>query len=99
MAERKHNSIHFLADRLRALREQAQLTQEEFAEHAGIGYKDYQNIEAARRWNPLWNSVRRLAKLHGLTVRELVAEAMPITTLVWRKPVRVVRAKRGRAGR
>lgn len=41
----------FIARRLRALREQLGSTQEEFAEAAGINYKVYQSMEAARRWN------------------------------------------------
>ncbi len=63
------------------------MTQEEFAEHAKIGYKDYQNIEAARRWNPQWSSLKRFASIHGLTVRQILADKRPTSILTWKKPL------------
>jgi DNA-binding XRE family transcriptional regulator len=61
----------FLAQRLRALRDQAALTQEGFAEYAGISYKVYQSFEAGRRWNLEMKTVLKLARVHNLTLSEL----------------------------
>jgi DNA-binding XRE family transcriptional regulator len=67
----------FLAQRLRALREQTGLTQEGFAEQAGISYKVYQSFEAGRRWNLEMKTVLRLGEIHGLTLSELFAAKTP----------------------
>lgn len=99
MPARKDDDLQFLSFRLRILREQANLTQEDFAEHAGIGYKDYQNIEAGRRWSPQWNSVRKLAAVHGLTIRQLLGEKTPTTKLAWKRPLHLPKRKRRRADR
>ena len=69
----------FLARRLRALREQAGLTQEGFAEQAGISYKVYQSFEAGRRWNLEMKTVLKLAEIHHLTLSELFAKNIPKT--------------------
>jgi len=64
----------FVPRRLRALREQLGLTQEEFSEATGINYKVYQSMEAARRWNLRWSTILRLAELHGLTIPEFFSK-------------------------
>jgi DNA-binding XRE family transcriptional regulator len=71
----------FLAGRLRALREQAGMTQEAFAEQAGISYKVYQSFEAGRRWNLEMKTVIKLAGIHGLTLSELFAAKTSRTKL------------------
>jgi DNA-binding XRE family transcriptional regulator len=71
----------FLAKRLRSLREQTGLTQEGFAERAGISYKVYQSFEAARRWNLEMKTVIKLAAVHGLSLSELFANRVPKTRL------------------
>jgi transcriptional regulator with XRE-family HTH domain len=67
----------FLAKRLRALREQAGMTQEAFAEKAGISYKVYQSFEASRRWNLELKTVIRLASEHGLSLSEFFDAKTP----------------------
>jgi len=74
----------FLAKRLRALREQAGLTQEGFAERAGISYKVYQSFEAGRRWNLEMKTVIKLAEIHRLSLSELFAARTPKTELTTR---------------
>jgi DNA-binding XRE family transcriptional regulator len=71
----------FLAKRLRALREQTGMTQESFAEHAGVSYKVYQSFEAGRRWNLEMKTVLKLAGIHGLTLSELFANRTVKTKL------------------
>jgi transcriptional regulator with XRE-family HTH domain len=71
----------FLAQRLRALREQAGLTQEEFAERAGISYKVYQSYEAGRRWNVRMSTLLKLAGIHGLKLSGLFSVHAPKTAL------------------
>ena len=84
----------FIARRLRALREQLGSTQEEFAEAAGINYKVYQSMEAARRWNLRWSTILRLAELHGCSVSQFFSTAVPRSRF---KPLsRVVPARRPR---
>lgn len=67
----------FLRKRLRQLREAAELTQEEYAELAGIPYKVYQHIEAGRRPNPRLSTLEKLAQGFGLTVNDLFAFRIP----------------------
>jgi len=71
----------FLAKRLRALREQAGLSQERFAEHAGISYKMYQSFEAGRRWNLRISTILKLAEIHGLTLSSLFSSKTPRSKL------------------
>jgi len=71
----------FFARRLRALREQTGMTQEGFAERAGISYKVYQSFEAGRRWNLEMKTVIKLAGIHGLSLSELFAPKTPRTKL------------------
>jgi transcriptional regulator with XRE-family HTH domain len=71
----------FLAQRLRALREQAGFTQEGLAEHAGISYKMYQSYEAGRRWNLRLSSILKLAAIHGLTLSSLFSSKTPRSKL------------------
>jgi DNA-binding XRE family transcriptional regulator len=78
---KRPKEAEFLAKRLRMLREQARLTQEGFAEHAGLSYKVYQSVEAGRRWNLRMSSVLKLAAIHGLTLSELFAARTPKTKL------------------
>ena len=71
----------FLAQRLRALRVQSRLTQEGFAERAGISYKVYQSYEAGRRWNLRLSTILKLAGIHGLTLSSLFSSKMPRSNL------------------
>jgi transcriptional regulator with XRE-family HTH domain len=63
--------------RLRELRKIAGLTQEQFAEAAGISYKWYQGIEAGRRSDLRLSTMERIADAYGIGVHQLLAPEMP----------------------
>lgn len=84
----------FIALRLRALREQLDLTQEEFAEASGINYKVYQSYEAGRRWNLRFSTVLKLAALHQVSVPDFFSAAPPRSRFT--PLVRVVPGRRRR---
>lgn len=70
-------TIHLLAERLRQLRLRHGLTQEQFAEAAGIGYKFYQQIESGRK-KQLWlETLDRLAAGFGLEAWQLLGSELP----------------------
>jgi transcriptional regulator with XRE-family HTH domain len=66
-----------LGQRLRDLREKHKLTQEEFAQLAGIGYKFYQQIETANKKEIWLSTVQRLAAAYNLETWELLAPKLP----------------------
>ncbi len=57
--------------RVRQFREARGLTQEQFAERAGLDYKYYQHVEAGRKPNLGMETLLKLAKGCGLELREL----------------------------
>ncbi|HEU5078763.1 MAG TPA: helix-turn-helix transcriptional regulator [Opitutaceae bacterium] len=61
-----------LLTRVKALREALGLSQEEFAEHAGLKYKHYQAIEAGRKIDIRFSTLEKLAKACGLELWELL---------------------------
>jgi transcriptional regulator with XRE-family HTH domain len=63
-----------LLKRLRQLRASAGLTQEQFAEKAGISYKYYQQIESGRKRDLRLSTLERLAKAHRIPLSQLLAE-------------------------
>lgn len=63
-----------LAKRLQSLRAQHGLTQESFAEKAGISYKYYQSIEEGRRIDLRLSTLTRLAEAHRITISQLIGE-------------------------
>lgn len=67
-----------LMARVRALREAKDLTQEQFAERAGLQYKHYQAMEAGRRLNLQFVTLQKLAKGCGLNLSELFDFDAPI---------------------
>lgn len=73
-----------LVDRIRALRLQRGLTQEQFAEEAQISYKYYQAIEAGRKIDLRISTLERLAKAHDLDVWELLLPQTPAGTVAER---------------
>ncbi|MBC2595954.1 helix-turn-helix domain-containing protein [Ruficoccus amylovorans] len=79
------NSLAELGDRLRSLRARHGLTQEEFAQLAGIGYKFYQDIEGARKKEIWLSTVERLAIPYGLRAWQLLTPDMPEDSKVARK--------------
>jgi transcriptional regulator with XRE-family HTH domain len=61
-----------LLARVRAIREALELSQETFAEHAGLKYKHYQAIEAGRKIDIRLSTLEKLAKACRLEVSELL---------------------------
>jgi len=75
-----------LALRLRELRQRHNLTQEEFADVAGLSYKHYQQIESVRK-KQLWlETVERLAAGFGLEAWELLGPDLPKVTKLAKEP-------------
>lgn len=58
--------------RIRALRKAHGLTQEVFAERAGLTYKHYQHVEAGRKFEVRLSTLIKMAEGLGLSLRELV---------------------------
>ena len=63
-----------LGNRLRALRLEKGVTQEQFAEKVGIGYKYYQQIESGSKKQIWLSTVDRLAEAHSLECWELLKD-------------------------
>ncbi len=61
-----------LLARVRELREARGLSQEAFAERAGLKYKHYQAIEAGRKSDIRFSTLAKLAKACGLEPWELL---------------------------
>jgi transcriptional regulator with XRE-family HTH domain len=66
-----NNPAKRLAGRLKQLRLSLDLTQEKFAERAGLDYKYYQHIEAGRKLNLTMDILTKLATGFGLELSEL----------------------------
>jgi transcriptional regulator with XRE-family HTH domain len=56
----------------KAIREGLDLSQEAFAERAGLGYKYYQSVEAGRKRDIRLSTLARLAKACGLELWQLL---------------------------
>jgi transcriptional regulator with XRE-family HTH domain len=61
-----------LLKRLKQLRKSAGLTQEQFAERAGISYKYYQQIESGRKADLRLSTLERLADAHRIKLSNLL---------------------------
>ena len=61
-----------LMERVKRLRENLGLTQEAFAERAGLKYKHYQAVEAGRKANIQFATLIKLAEACGLEPWELL---------------------------
>lgn len=66
-----------MIDRLRALRAKHGLTQEGFAELAGLGYKHYQQIEIGKKPDLRLSTLERIASAYRIEVHELLAPELP----------------------
>jgi transcriptional regulator with XRE-family HTH domain len=67
-----------LLARVKELRQALGLSQEAFAEKAGLGYKYYQSVEAGRKRDIRLSTLEKLAKGCGLGLSELLDfETMP----------------------
>ena len=61
-----------LLARVKQLRESFGLSQEAFAEKAGLGYKYYQSVEAGRKRDIRLSTLEKLAKACGLELWQLL---------------------------
>ena len=59
--------------RLKQLRKEQGLTQEQFAENTGISYKYYQAVEAGRKRDLRLSTLERLAKAYGIEAWQLLS--------------------------
>lgn len=85
------STVQNLLKRLKALRVQRGLTQEQFAESAGISYKYYQAVEAGRKQDLRISTLERLANAHDLEPWELLRpgeESLPNLETTRRKRLR-----------
>ncbi|MBE6412193.1 MAG: helix-turn-helix transcriptional regulator [Opitutales bacterium] len=62
----------FIGKRLKDLRLQANLTQEQFSEQAGFNYKFYQNLESGRNKYIRLDTIERLAKSYNMQLWEFL---------------------------
>ena len=62
---------------MRELRDANDLTQEAFAELAGMNYKYYQAVEAGRKRELRISTLEKLAVAYGIELWELLAPQMP----------------------
>ncbi len=67
-----------LLARVRELRKAKGLTQESFAERAGLKYKYYQQVEAGRRVDIRFSTLQKLAKACDLELWELLKVDDPL---------------------
>lgn len=73
-----NETVKRLLARVRELREARGLSQEAFAEKAGLTYKYYQHVEAGRKRDIRISTVEKLAKACGLELWDLLNfEAAP----------------------
>ena len=79
------STLDRLLERLHALREHHGLTQERFAEIAGMSYKHYQAIEAGRKPDLRLSTLERLASAYGIEVAELLGNRFPKTKIAGRR--------------
>ena len=70
-----------LLARLKQLRTQLGLTQEEFADKFGLSYKYYQAVEGGRKLDLRLSTMERLAKAYGIELWQLVSPQLPRTRL------------------
>jgi transcriptional regulator with XRE-family HTH domain len=73
----KKSAAKLFRERLCQLRKDRGWTQEQTAEHCGIGYKLYQLYELGIKQNPGLTSLEKLAAGFGLEIHELLSPAFP----------------------
>ena len=73
-----HDTANRLLARVKQRREALGLTQEAFAEKAGLGYKYYQSVEAGRRRDIRLSTIEKLAKACDLELWELLKVDAPL---------------------
>lgn len=85
-----------LLERVRALREARGLSQEAFAERAGLKYKHYQALEAGRKMNFHFETFQKLAKACGLEPWKLLHPDAVATAVAESEQARYVTPARRR---
>jgi len=70
----QNRTADFLHKRLKHLRENRGLTQEQFAEKAGLTYKYYQAIETGRKRNLRLSTLDKLANGHAMPTWRLLSD-------------------------
>ena len=70
-------TVEHLLKRLKALRKKHELTQEQFAELSGIGYKYYQAVEGGRKRDVRLSTLERISDAYGIRVFQLLAPSEP----------------------
>jgi transcriptional regulator with XRE-family HTH domain len=81
----KRPTLTRLLSRLKQMRQAHGLTQESFAELAGLSYKYYQQIEGGRKPDLRLSTLERLAGAYGIEVYELLSPTLPKTKLKARR--------------
>jgi transcriptional regulator with XRE-family HTH domain len=84
-----------LAQNLRYLRLEADLTQEQMAEITGMGLKFYQTLEAGRKPQIKVETVERLATPFGIEVWQILAPASILRQAKYKLPTSRIIARRG----
>jgi transcriptional regulator with XRE-family HTH domain len=75
-------TLAILLKRLRELRRRHGLSQEAFAEKAGMSYKYYQAVEAGRKRNLRLSTLEKLAAAYHIEVWQLLSPMPPKKTAV-----------------
>jgi transcriptional regulator with XRE-family HTH domain len=75
-------TLAILLKRLRELRRRHGLSQEAFAERAGMSAKYYQALETGRKRQLRLPTLEKLARAYGIEVWQLLAPATPKKTSV-----------------
>lgn len=88
-----------LLTRIRELREARGLTQESFAERAGLTYKHYQQVEAGRKSDVRLSTLIKMAEGLGLNLSELVDFDTPPLALAEAKGNEFTATSRKSAGK
>lgn len=78
--------MNILAERIRALRKQHGLTQEEFAQLADIGYKHYQQIEGGAKKQIWLSTIDKLATAYNLKAWQLLSPEEPSDSRISHRP-------------
>lgn len=79
-------TLNKLGKRLKELRTEHNLTQEEFGAIAGFSQKYYQQIESGNKKQIWLETVERLAAAYHLEAWQLLAPAYPSKTTLSKKP-------------
>jgi transcriptional regulator with XRE-family HTH domain len=88
-----------LLARIKTVRESLGLSQEAFAERAGMTYKYYQHVEAGRKRDMRLSTLEKLAKACGLDLGELLDFRTDPVIIAEDKPENGFQTKAGKGAR